>query len=127
MTYRILVTGERDWTDEQQVHNAIATVLRRLNTNDVVVVHGDCPTGADSFAQSFCEKHGVAFERHPGKDHGQWPFCGPNRNSHMVKLGADICLAFWSGSKIEKSGTFNCLRKAVKAKIRVLIYPRIDE
>ncbi len=124
MTYRILVTGERDLTDEKLVHDTLAALLKRLNTSDVVVVHGDCPTGADSFAQSFCDKNGVPFERYPAEQFGSWPQCGPIRNGHMVSLGADICLSFWSG-KVEKSGTFNCLRKAVQAGIRVYLIPRI--
>ena len=124
MTYRILVTGERDWTDEAQVHAVLASGLKRLNTSDVVIVHGDCPTGADSFAQSFCDKNHVPSERYPATDFGQWPYCGPKRNSHMVKLGAWIVLAFWSG-KIERSGTFDCLTKAVRTGIRVMIYPRV--
>ena len=123
MTYRILVTGERDWPSEQQVHAALSSVIKRLNTNDIVIVHGDCPTGADSFAQSFCELHKIPVERHPARDHGQWPACGPKRNAHMVSLGAWICLAFWSGVKIQRSGTFDCLTRAVKAGIRVMICP----
>jgi SLOG family YspA-like protein len=123
VTYRILVTGERDWPSEEQVHSALAAVIRRLNTSDVVIVHGDCPTGADSFAQSFCVKHRIPVEKHAATNFGSWPGCGPKRNSHMVKLGAWIVCAFWS-AKIERSGTFDCLTKAVKAGIRVMIYPR---
>lgn len=124
MTYRILITGQRDWTDEAQVKSAIASVLRMLNTNDVVVVHGDCTTGADAFAQSFCDKNGIKYHTYPADWVAHGTKAGPLRNSKMVNDGAYICLAFWSADKIQGSGTFDCLTKAIRAGIRVIIYPR---
>jgi hypothetical protein len=31
---------------------------------------------------------------HPTEDFGPWPAAGPRRNAHMIRLGADLCLAF---------------------------------
>lgn len=124
MTYRILITGERDWEDWIQVHSAIASVLRKLNTSDVVIVHGGCETGADKFAQEFCNINGVNYEVHLADCGGSGKKAGPLRNSEMVDLGAYIVLAFWGATKTTGSGTFDCLTKAVRAGIRVVVYPR---
>jgi hypothetical protein len=105
-TYRVLVTGSRDLNEPLLVREQLggcletAASLGRL----LVVVHGHCPDGPDSFADDWAHEmkhHGFAvdFERHPPQNHptqnfGPWPRCGPIRNSYMVSLGADECLAF---------------------------------
>lgn len=97
-TVRILVTGERDWTDQDAVNHALDNAVRYYNAQDIVVVHGDCLTGADHLAELWCNKNRVK-----------------KRNTVMVKLGANIVLG---------SGTFDCLTKAVLAGIPVKVFPR---
>lgn len=98
--YRILVTGSRDWQDQQAVCNALADVVRALPADrEITVIHGACPNGADRIADAWARWHqnrGQAFdiEEHPARAFGPWPACGPRRNAHMVKLGADACFAF---------------------------------
>ena len=117
---RILVTGSRDWDDRD-------FLIHRLMEQDpcaehgecgfecprITIIHGDCPTGADSLADEFARLRGVAVERHPAEwgkhtvDCPEWhlpmPVCksaGFRRNAEMVALGADVCLAFIkNGSK----------------------------
>ena len=125
MAYKILVTGERDWTDRDQVCVALSDLLRRLNTNDVVIIHGACPTGVDSFVKEFCEENGIEQDPHQADWNKYGSFAGPKRNGNMVRRNPNICLAFWSG-RIEKSGTFDCMRQANGAKVRVIIYPKMD-
>jgi hypothetical protein len=99
--YRILVTGSRDWRHLGVVMRALdeahATAPR---DRPVIVVHGDCPSGADRFAKAWARRsssHGVTEEAHPA----QWRVNGTldrsagfRRNAEMVQLGADLCLAF---------------------------------
>jgi hypothetical protein len=93
--YRVLVTGSRDWKNQQAIWDALATVARELPADrDLVLVHGACPTGADQMADEWGQSFGATIERHPARDFGPWPACGPFRNKHMVSLGADTCLAF---------------------------------
>ncbi len=101
--YRILVTGSRDWNDQNTIVNAIREVRREIDGRPITIVHGDCPTGADAIAAYLVRRaspsFGLAEEAHPAQNHptedfGPWPECGPKRNAHMVRLGADICLAF---------------------------------
>lgn len=99
--YRVLVTGSRDWPKAEIVCLALddafceATNARRVMT----LVHGACPRGADAQAVDWANymisrSLPVKVEPHRAEDFGRWPRCGPRRNAHMVRLGADLALAF---------------------------------
>jgi hypothetical protein len=93
--YRLLITGSRDWQDQQAVYKALADVVRELPADrEVIVVHGACPTGADHMAHEWARGYGAVIEAHPTNwtKHGRQ--AGPIRNALMVAAGADICLAF---------------------------------
>jgi hypothetical protein len=93
--YRCLITGSRDWSDQDVIWQALADVVRQLPPDqDLVLVHGMCPTGADAMADDWAVKYGAAIERHRAEHFGPWPACGPRRNAYMVHLGADVCYAF---------------------------------
>jgi hypothetical protein len=115
---RILVTGSRDWLDADVIHAALKQAWAELCppyrdahgvfTRDVpTLVDGACPTGADLIAHVFARRAGWRTERHPAEWWRHDPECprwhanemrchraGYRRNAEMVKLGADICLAF---------------------------------
>lgn len=99
---RILVTGSRTWTDTRTVDDALmnawhdATQVYGAGTA-IVVVHGACPRGADSYADAWAtrqDRQYVTVEPHPAdrKNHGRG--AGFRRNAEMVQCGADLCLAF---------------------------------
>lgn len=89
---RILVTGSQDWADIDQIIYAILAVVDNRGPN--VLVHGGCPTGADKLADDVAKAVNLATEVHPANRELEGRAAGPNRNRHMVALGADICLAF---------------------------------
>jgi hypothetical protein len=102
--YRVLVTGSRDWTNEELVRHQLTRAWLTVK-GPFVVVTGGCPTGADWMASDWvanmleAEMGDVREEEHPAQNHpteyfGPWPGAGPRRNAHMVGLGADIALAF---------------------------------
>lgn len=95
MTYRILVTGSRDWTDQGIVHISLAVAV--YENVPAVVVHGACPTGADAQAGWWARRYahlGITEEAHPADWRINGKRAGFIRNAHMVNLGADLCLAF---------------------------------
>jgi hypothetical protein len=99
--YRVLVTGSRNWDDPHTVRRALEAALgQALPDRPMVVVHGDCPTGADIMAKvwaiTWCtdECGTVTEEPHPAAWHINGRRAGFIRNAHMVNLGADLCLAF---------------------------------
>jgi hypothetical protein len=116
MTYRILVTGSRTWTDHDIIRDTL-TGLWRKHGPHLTVVHGHCPTGADHHAHQWAHDHArnkVTAEPHSADWRRLGRRAGPIRNAHMVKLGAHICLAFiLDGS----SGATSCLAMANKAGI----------
>lgn len=59
-----------------------------------VIVHGHCPKGADAMADRYGVEHRLTVERHPAQWQAFGKSAGFKRNSHMVSLGADTCLAF---------------------------------
>jgi hypothetical protein len=118
---RVLITGSREWDDRETIY----AILKALPPGSVIV-HGDAD-GADSIAAVLAESMGHTAEPHPVSKE-TWktvgPAAGPLRNQRMVDLGADLCLAFpRSGSR----GTWDCVRRARKAKIpHVIVLGQYD-
>ncbi|MGC0144305.1 DUF2493 domain-containing protein [Pseudactinotalea sp. Z1732] len=116
---RILVTGSRNWTDTHTLQAALDEALTQADDlAEVVLVHGDCPTGADRMAARYFDRLGLATEAHPADWGAHGRAAGPIRNAHMVSLGADLVLAFPLGAS---RGTWNCTRLAQRAGIPVRI------
>jgi hypothetical protein len=116
--YRVLVTGSRDWPHALDLYAELSQILSWAwvsGYSTMTVVHGDCPTGADSQASHWCRSpHALAGisvieEAHPAdwKNHGK--AAGFMRNSVMVGLGADECLAFIYN---ESRGASHCAGQA---------------
>ena len=91
---RILVTGSRIWTDVDAVALTLYSVVDDLHPKYVWVVHGDCPLGVDRIARLIAGVNRWNDERHPADWDTYGRRAGYVRNAEMVKLGADICLAF---------------------------------
>lgn len=117
---RILVTGSREFTNKELIYN----ILIKHVPDDGLLVHGDCPRGADAIAKMWAMEYGCPQEPHPANwkrpngsvDNG----AGFKRNVEMAKLGADLCLAFWDGVS---NGTLHMIQTAVQFGIKVIIIP----
>jgi hypothetical protein len=93
--FRLLITGSRDWEDEESVRFEIAGMT--MLHPGLVIVHGACPSGADLFAAKAAADIGIRQEPHPAhwRVNGKLDrSAGFRRNAEMVALGADVCLAF---------------------------------
>jgi hypothetical protein len=115
VTYRILVTGSRSWTDRSQLAFQLGMEIGHAK-QEVIVVHGDCPDGADRIARDLCSAYGVEQEKHPAKWADNGKAAGFIRNAEMVDAGADVCLAFIAD---ESPGATHCSRLAANEGIRV--------
>lgn len=99
--FRCLVTGSRDWPDEGAVYAALDAMWAGAvggNYAGLIVVHG-AARGADRMAYRWYRSRArqgwaVAQEPHPADwaKHGRR--AGILRNIEMIRLGADVCLAF---------------------------------
>ncbi|MBO0882551.1 MAG: DUF2493 domain-containing protein [Mycobacterium sp.] len=83
-------TGSRSWSDCRVIRDALAEVW----SPDVVLVSGACPSGADSLCEACWTHWGGRVERHPADWNRFGRRAGFQRNEDMVRLGADMCLAF---------------------------------
>lgn len=117
-TFRLLITGSRDWP-EADAH----WILRHLDAAfgqillaglDFVVVHGDCPTGVDYYADFWCWQSGVKPERHPADWNKLGRSAGFRRNIDMVVSRPNMCAAF---IKSNSRGATHCYQAARDAGI----------
>lgn len=120
-TYRVLVTGSRDWGDAPTLVATLEAEFERSRSDGsrLVVVQGGA-AGADTMARTWANrKYGVDCETHEAewRPHGIYnPQAGLVRNRLMVNLGADLCLAFIrEGSR----GATHCAQLAEEAGIPV--------
>lgn len=110
--FRLLVTGSREWKNKKRLVEALEEVLHEHH--ELIVVHGHCPSGADAMAHAWgmdmeTSFYPVRVEPHPADWDKHGNRAGPLRNTHMIRLGADLCLAFLTpGCK----GTVDCAAKA---------------
>jgi hypothetical protein len=116
---RVLVTGAREWKNEQKIRNAFRDHTRVLDT----LIHGGAK-GADQMAdrvwRELCgDIWDIQIEVHrPDWDlHGRK--AGFVRNQYMVDLGVDLVLAF---ALAWESGTGHCARYARRRQVPVVDY-----
>ena len=115
--FRVLVTGGRGYPHCEAVFERLATCRQEAARNglNLVVIHGDCPTGADHWAALWCRREGIEERRFPA----QWDLhgrsAGPTRNQRMLDEGRpDLVLAFPGGR-----GTADMVRRADTAGVLV--------
>lgn len=97
MSARILVTGSRNWNDRDTIREELTRIAHSVGYSAMLVVHGECPEGADFWANEWTIDLKVDCERHPAiwRPNGVYdPAAGFRRNAEMVDLGANLVLAF---------------------------------
>lgn len=122
---RIIVCGSRDYPNVLLVGAVIDCLVETCHrmAKSLVLVHGDCPTGADAIADACASRaisrgEAVLIERHPAPFKTLGPSTGPRRNREMAARGASACIAFWDGAS---RGTASMMAEATIAKIPVLV------
>lgn len=121
MTFRILVTGSRSWPAPLIVEEAFHDLAKwyPIDWDDVVIVHGACPTGADKYADNFAFELDLVVEQYPADWEKYGKAAGPRRNQEMIDTKPDIVLSFMQpGSR----GTLHCTNAAIKAGLPVIVY-----
>jgi hypothetical protein len=105
----ILVTGGRDFQDRNLVEKAMAPYISSHN----LIVQGGAK-GADALAKSWASRHRV----HCAQVDALWsvgPAAGHYRNTAMLWLKPDLCVAFPGGR-----GTADMISQCKKAGVPVL-------
>ena len=116
---RILVCGDRRWSDRGAIH----TELEFMHGEHALacVIHGAAP-GADSFAGEWARLRGVPEIACPADWEHMGRRAGPARNARMMaEEKPDIVLAFHDD--IHKSaGTGDMVSRALRKGVRVLLW-----
>jgi hypothetical protein len=121
-TYRILITGSREFDDYTTVCMELGGVMRHLMATTrpfprIVVVHG-AARGADTLADRAARAFGMETEPHPADWTRYGKRAGFIRNAEMVALGASRALAFYKTGAAHR-GTDHAVALAEKAGIPV--------
>jgi hypothetical protein len=116
---RILITGSRCWADRKVMERAIWEHTQELNPRDVVIIHGGA-VGADRMAEEIAKEWGFLPVTVPALWAEEGRSAGPIRNQKMIDTyKPELCLAF----PCDKSkGTWDCMRRAERAGIKVVNY-----
>lgn len=106
---RLLVTGGREYADEQTVRKVITAL------DPEVVIHGAAP-GLDTLAKQIAHELGIPDDAYKADWDGQGRAAGPLRNAKMIREGMpELCVAFPGGR-----GTADCTSKCKDAGVPVL-------
>lgn len=118
---KILISGDRDWTDALPIDviiNGFLTLGRR-NGEPLVVIHG-AARGADSLADTWKVIAGVTMCPFPAdwKTYGR--SAGPIRNRQMLDEAPDLVIAFHD-DLAQSKGTRDCVAEARRRQIPVWV------
>ena len=129
---RILITGSRDWDDEEKI---VQELNKYSQIPSVTLVSGSCSTGADRICERHAGRLGWTVELHPA-DWSLGKRAGFVRNYKMVSSGADLCLAFIKDNSKGASMTKDLAEKAgIETRVirneerppAVMLYPHQQE
>jgi hypothetical protein len=114
---RVLVTGSRDFKDQEAVRQDLARVLTKFGCRpDQVVVVNGMARGLDTVARSAAIELGMRVEDHPAHWDRHGKSAGHKRNAEMVAAGARGAIAYPLG---ESRGTRGAIKLAEAAGIPV--------
>lgn len=123
-TYRVLITGSREWQSQKLMLRALSKIRKRANGKHMVIIEGEA-RGADRMARGFAMRsENASYEPYVAswgsRSAGTFrPDAGFVRNQKMVDSGADVCVAFLMRD-YENRGTRDCMERAKKAGIEIV-------
>lgn len=121
---KILITGSRDWQNEEIIFQAIkdetdSARVREIAEPHFIIIHGDCPTGADRFAEAIAHAQGYEVQAYPADWEKYGRRAGMIRNKEMLDLEPDIVLGF---PLKQSKGTIGCLNEAMRRQIPIKVF-----
>lgn len=111
---QVIVTGSRRWFEPGIIWDA-------LDRSDVeLLIHGDCETGADRYADEWAKANGTPCARMPAWWTVYGKAAGPTRNNWLLRFFPEaIVLAFPLPSS---KGTVDCIAQARALGRQVFVY-----
>lgn len=129
MTYRILITGDRDYKDGAKIERVLKRVLRELEVLDgithVEIVEGEA-RGADKLGAQAARNLGIPEERikkYPAEWNRYGNGAGPVRNAQMYREEEpNLVLAFHPDIFGKSKGTKDMAKTANQGGTEVRLY-----
>jgi hypothetical protein len=112
---KIIVAGGRDFDDYGRMAKVLNTNLEGIK--ELILVRGDCPTGADALVKVYAEECGIDLATFEADWDQYGDAAGPIRNSNMAQYGHAL-IAFWD---MKSPGTDSMIKQARKVGIPVMI------
>lgn len=117
---RVLVCGSRGMKVSR--HTLLAAVESVCGVENLTeIIHGDCPTGADSTCAEYAEAYNVMRREFKADWDAHGKSAGPIRNQRMIEERPNFVIAFWDG---KSKGTLDTISRAAGAGIPVYIEGR---
>ena len=120
MSYYVLISGKRDFTDYIVFRYILDKSLASIN-DKIIIIEGGA-RGTDALAKQYATERHYDFIEFPADWDNYGKAAGIIRNDEMVnfiKNKSCKALFFWDG---QSRGTGDCLRRAIKAGIEHEIY-----
>lgn len=114
--FRVLVTGSRHRTSNELTKRLES--LYKEHGDNLFLVVGDAD-GIDKQVRDWADRRSVNIIVFWANWKKYGKRAGPIRNQAMVDHGTDLCLAYPLPSS---RGTYDCIKRAVAAKIRTEVY-----
>ena len=120
----ILVTGARDWNDEQLIYEK----LKEFVSRKVLIIHGCCQ-GVDMISDKVGKNLGFDILAKPAEWSHYGRAAGPIRNKEMINevlkyknLGVETIVYAFHDNVDKSRGTKNCVNQATKMGLKVVIF-----
>jgi len=117
---RILVTGDRNWTDEQTILAALVGLKAREGTA-VTIIHG-AARGADTIAGRIAKELGFDVEAYPADWNKYGKAAGPIRNKQMLREGKPQGVLAFHDDLFHSRGTRNMVEISKSAGLPVACF-----
>ncbi|MGW8179818.1 MAG: DUF2493 domain-containing protein [bacterium] len=117
--FKVLVCGDRYWTDRTVIFAALSTYLEELGRDDLLIIQGGAK-GADTIARDWARQEGVETLQFDADWQQYGRAAGPIRNKKMLVEKPDLVLAFHEDIRSSK-GTLNMVKQAQKAGVTTVI------
>lgn len=122
----IIVTGSREFYDWRMVFESIHPYAK--SPEGILLKYGDCPTGADLYADMYAEATQCSFQKWDAEWDRFNKGAGIIRNHAMVDSGANLVLAFpVNGSRGTKDCCEYAWKKGIFVKFPEMEYPGAPE
>jgi YspA, cpYpsA-related SLOG family len=115
---RVLVCGDREWTDRPLMESVIRA-LREKHGSELVIIEGDC-RGADKMAGSIAADLDLEVLKFPAEWSKYGGAAGPIRNQQMIDEGRPKLGIAFHNDLAHSKGTKDMVKRLKAHKITVL-------